>query len=99
VAAERAAALESKLNRLTLEIPAGDVKAGSVVQFDGRSLSLDSLNVALAVDPGDHVVTVASPGHAVLTLGAHVEASNPSTIVHLGGPASAPPAAVSDRKS
>ena len=50
VAAARAAALEPKLNRLAVEIvPAGEVNAGSVVQLDERSLSQDSLNVALAV--------------------------------------------------
>ena len=96
VAAARAAALEPKLNRLTVEPPGGEMKAGAEVQLDGRRVPPESLNVALAVDPGDHVVTFASPGQALLTLSAHVDASQASTIVRLG-PSVAPlvPAAAS----
>ncbi len=95
IAAQRAAALEPKLNRLTLAAPAGAVTPGTEVMLDGSRLSPDSLNAALAVDPGDHVVTVASPGQASRTLSAHVDASSPSTTLRIG-PATTPvPAAVS----
>jgi hypothetical protein len=91
VAAARAAALEPKLNRLTLESPAGEMTAGSEVQLDGKRLPPDWLNVALAVDPGDHIVTVVRPGQASLTQAVHVDAGNRATTVRLG-PAAAPAA-------
>jgi hypothetical protein len=89
VAAARAAALEPKLNRLTVEGPGSELKAGSEVQLDGRRLRPEWFNVPLAVDPGDHVITVAAPGQALLTQSVHLDASHLSTIVHLG-PAAAP---------
>jgi hypothetical protein len=91
VAAQRAAALESGLYRLTVEPPVG--ASGVEVQIDGAAMTADSLNVALAVDPGDHVVTVTAPGQAPRTLHTHLDASNPSAIVRTGEPAeSAAPA-------
>jgi hypothetical protein len=92
VAAARARALEPKLNRLTIETPPGEMKAGSEVELDGTRLPPESLNAALAVDPGDHVVTFTSPGQPSLTLNARVDASNASAIVRLGGSAGPAPA-------
>jgi len=82
VAAERAVALEPRLYRLTVSAPAA-AAAGADVQVDGMALSADSLNVALAIDPGDHVVTFSAPGQAARTFQAHVDAANPSAVVRV----------------
>jgi hypothetical protein len=95
IAAQRAAALEPKLNRLTLVAPAGEVTPETEVTLDGRRLSPESLNVALAVDPGDHVVSVASAGQPLRTLGAHVDANTPWTTLRIGPTTTPPPAVVS----
>ncbi len=95
VAAARAAALEPKLNRLTMETPSGGMMAGADVRLDGQRVPPDSLDVALAVDPGDHVVTVTTPSQPSVTFGVHVDASSPLTILRLGSPTgNAAPAAV-----
>jgi hypothetical protein len=60
IARSRAAALEPKLPRLTLQMPSAP--AGAVVLRDEVELGRASLGVPLPVDPGDHVVVVKSPG-------------------------------------
>ena len=82
VAAGRAAALEPQLYRLTVSAPAA-ATSGAEVQVDGTALSADSVNVALAIDPGDHVVTFSAPGQAARTFQAHVDATHPSAVVRV----------------
>jgi hypothetical protein len=98
VAAEHAAALEPGLSRLTVAPPDAAAKAGGQVQLDGAAVPAEYWNAAMAVDPGDHVVTFASPGQPVRTFTAHVDAGNPSTVVRIddapGAGAAAPVAAV-----
>ncbi len=64
-----------------------------------RRVPAEYWNAAIAVDPGDHVVTFASPGQPVRTFTAHVDMGNPSTIVRIdeapsigGGDGAAAPA-------
>jgi hypothetical protein len=83
VAAQHAAALESTLDRLTVSAPAAAAKAGVVVSVDGAALAPELWGTALAVDPGDHVVTVEADAQPPKTFTAHIGASNPSAIVHL----------------
>jgi hypothetical protein len=85
VAAQRAAALEPQLNRLTVDVPASAAKSGADLQLDGSALPQSFWGAPLAVDPGDHVVTMASPGQALQTFAVHVDASNLSTVAHVGG--------------
>jgi hypothetical protein len=85
IAAQRAAALEPQLNRLTVDVPASAAKSGADVQLDGSALPQAFWGAPLAVDPGDHVVTIASPGQALQTSSVHVDASNLSTVAHVGG--------------
>jgi hypothetical protein len=73
--------LEPTLPRLTIEVPRAAATHGVEVQFDGAPISTDAWNVALAVDPGDHVVEFAVAGQAVRTLHAHVDAAAPSATV------------------
>lgn len=100
VAAQRATALEPTLGRLTVSAPPQAAKAGTEVSVDGASLAQEFWGSALAVDPGDHVVTVAMDGQPARTYVAHVDASHPSAVVRVGDaePAStpAPAAATAD---
>ncbi len=91
VAAQRATALEPTLGRLTVAASPQAPKAGTEVTVDGAALSHEYWGSALAVDPGDHVVTVAMDGQPARTYVAHVDASNPSAVVHVGD--AEPPAA------
>jgi hypothetical protein len=90
VAAQRATALEPTLGRLTVSAPPQAAK-GTEVSVDGAALSRDFWGSALAVDPGDHMVTVLMDGQPARTYVAHVDASNPSAVVHVGD--AEPPAA------
>ncbi len=100
VAAQRATALEPTLDRLTVSAPPQAAKAGTEVNVDGASLAQEFWGNALAVDPGDHVVTVAMDGQPARTYVAHVDANSPSVVVRVGEaePAStpAPAAATAD---
>jgi hypothetical protein len=82
VAHGRAQALESKLNRLTVATSAGS-HDGWQVLVDGAPLPVDRWNAALAVDPGDHVITVQAPGQPPRSLSAHVDASNAAATVRI----------------
>src|SRR5579859_1952887 len=99
VAAQRAAALEPTLGRLTVSA-ASPAKPGTEVTVDGSSLPQEYWGSALAVDPGDHVVTLMADGQPAKTYVAHVDASHPTAVVSVGEPAasstpaSAPAAAV-----
>jgi hypothetical protein len=86
VAAQRAAALEPQLNRLTVEVPPSAATSGADVQLDGAALPQSFWGAPLAVDPGDHVVTIASSGQALQTSTVHVDANNLSTVARLVGP-------------
>ena len=92
VAAQRATALEPTLGRLTVSA-ASPLKPGTEVTVDGASLPPEYWGSALAVDPGDHVVTVASDAQPVKTYVAHVDASHPTAVVSVGQPDTSPAAA------
>lgn len=63
VAAQRVAALEPRLPRLTISLAPG-APAGARVFRDGVELKAASLDTALPVDPGDHEIAVEAPGRA-----------------------------------
>lgn len=75
IAASRAAALQPKLSRLTIDVPAG-VRAipGLEVRRDGQVVGAAQLGTAIAVDPGKHAIEVSAPGKetwkAEVTVGA-----------------------------
>lgn len=58
----RAEALEPRLVKLTVDVPAKSRVPGLTVTRDGAKLSAGEWGVAIPVDPGDHTVTVAAPG-------------------------------------
>jgi hypothetical protein len=92
VAHGRAQALESKLARLTVVSQAGSHEGWQVL-VDGAPLPADRWNAALAVDPGDHVITVQAPGQSPRSLSAHVDASNAAAAIRIDETAVASPAA------
>jgi tetratricopeptide (TPR) repeat protein len=63
IARERAAALEPRLPRLLIRLSSPDTPAGLVVTRDGVPLPATVLGTAVYVDPGEHEVTAAIPGH------------------------------------
>ncbi|HEV3191460.1 MAG TPA: tetratricopeptide repeat protein [Polyangiaceae bacterium] len=90
VARGRAQALESKLDRLTVVSQAGPHEGWQVL-VDGAPLPADRWNAALAVDPGDHAITVQVPGQPSRSLSAHVDASNAAAMVRIDDAAVASP--------
>jgi len=94
VAAARAQALEPKLNRVTLAFPLAAGQAAPEVTIDGTAVPAEQLNSALAIDPGDHEVRIATPGGAARVLAVHVDPNVPSLVVPLlePEPVVAPPA-------
>ncbi len=85
----RAQALEAKVNRLTVVITAAAPQDDRRVLVDGAPLPPERWNVSLAVDPGDHVVTLDRPGRAARTLHAHLDATHLAAIVEADEPAPA----------
>jgi hypothetical protein len=62
VARKRAAALEARVAKLTIEIaPAVAALAGVEVRRDGASVDRKLWGTPIPVDPGDHIVTVNAP--------------------------------------
>jgi tetratricopeptide (TPR) repeat protein len=63
-AAEHIAALDSRLARLLIELPAETAALpGLRVERDGSELGVSSLGVAMPVDPGEHSVRATAPGY------------------------------------
>ncbi len=69
----RAQALLPKVNRLTVVASRELQRAGAQIVVDGAALPAERWNIALTVDPGDHVVTVESPGRPARKLVVHVD--------------------------
>jgi hypothetical protein len=92
VASAHASALEPQVNQLTIAGSPAEGATGAIA-LDGEPVSADSLGKPLSVDPGDHTVTITSPGQPPRTFSAHVEAGALATTVTLDsvGAAPAPP--------
>lgn len=58
-AAERRAALEPRLSRIAISVPAN--VAGAKVLLDGQELGLGAIGAAIPVDPGKHFVRAVAP--------------------------------------
>lgn len=66
-AAEHALALEPRLSKLTVAVPAGAQVPGLQVERDGRELGRGAWSTAMPVDGGEHVVRATAPGKAAFT--------------------------------
>ncbi|MGH7437887.1 MAG: hypothetical protein ACRENE_19585 [Polyangiaceae bacterium] len=83
----RAAALEPSVKRVTIEVPASTPQDTALVQLDGRTVPPAMWNIAIATDPGDHLVAFQAPGKERRTYPVLV-ADEPSVVVHVGEPES-----------
>jgi hypothetical protein len=63
LARERATALEPRLGRLTIVVPAEERPEGLSVERDGVALSSATWGTALPTDAGDHRIVVKAPGY------------------------------------
>jgi serine/threonine-protein kinase len=79
VARARAHALEPKLGELTVAAGAASHEGWEVL-VDGTRLPPQQWNVALAMDPGDHVVTIKAPEQAPRTVKAHVDGGSQASV-------------------
>ena len=61
-ARERAAELEPKLSRLTLQLDAGADHPGLEIELDGASLGRAVVGAPMPIDPGKHTLRVSAPG-------------------------------------
>jgi hypothetical protein len=61
-ARDRAAAIEPKLSRLTIGVPAPSRVAGLAVKRDDIELGQAQWGEAMPVDPGEHLVSATAPG-------------------------------------
>jgi hypothetical protein len=89
----RALALEGRLTRLTVEVPASAVADHWEVRVDGAVLDARDWNAALPIDPGHHEVARIAPGRAVRTLPVEVDQAGPAVIVRLDEAPPPPPPA------
>jgi hypothetical protein len=87
-ARERAAALETRLSRLRIEVPepSRDMK----IERDGQDVGKAAWGTAMPVDPGNHVITVSAPGKKDWTSELEVPASNRTISVKVPALADAP---------
>jgi hypothetical protein len=85
IAHARALALEPRLSGLTLAAPPATRGQGPEVLLDGARIPPQEWNTAMAVDPGDHVVTVNVAGQPSRNLIAHVDAGKRTARVEIDG--------------
>jgi hypothetical protein len=62
VARKRADALEGKLFRLTVVVPAPTVVEGLAIARDGEAVGRAQWGAAVPIDPGEHVIVAVAPG-------------------------------------
>jgi hypothetical protein len=93
LARAREAALERRLSGLTIVIPPSVARtAPEVVLDESTPVPPQEWNAPMAVDPGDHVVTVHVPGQAPIRLTAHAHDGDRSTRVSVADQAATPEA-------
>jgi hypothetical protein len=83
VARGRAQALEPKVHRLTVVVGPTVPRVGLRVLRDGAPVSPEEWGLAVAVDPGDHVVVASAPDHVNRTLAVHVGPESPTAIARI----------------
>lgn len=67
-AAYHISALEPRLSRLTIVVPAAADLTGLVVERDGRELGRGAWSTAIPIDGGEHVVRATAPGRQPFTM-------------------------------
>jgi hypothetical protein len=98
-ARERAAALEGKLVRLTINVAPGAAAPGLAVKRDGTAVPEQLWGTPLPLDPGEHVITASAPGKVEVTLKGMIDPQRPSPLVITIPPlADAPKSEVVDKR-
>jgi hypothetical protein len=83
VARGRAQTLEPKLDRLTVIVDPRVPRVGLRVLLDGAPVAPEEWGLAVAVDPGDHVVIASSPDHPDRTIPVHVGPESPTATARI----------------
>jgi hypothetical protein len=83
VAHARSQGLEPKLSGLTIAVPPSAGREPPEILLDGARVPPEEWNAAMAVDPGDHVITINAAGRAPQTVTAHVDPGNRHAIVRV----------------
>ena len=73
VARTRAAALETQLSRLTLNVEA--LHVGLEITLDGASMTPATWGIATPIDPGDHQLVASAPGYQTWKGVVHIDAA------------------------
>ncbi len=90
VARDRAAALEARLARLTIQVSAGDTP-GLEVRLDGEVMGRPAWGAAAPIDPGAHAIVVSATGHEPRSYDVTIAAAEQKTLaVALGAAVEAP---------
>ncbi len=79
-ARERAAALEPKLNRLSISLASGAEVPGIEVRGDGRPLDRALWGRPIPIDPGEHSVSASAPGKQPWSKKVQVSAADTATV-------------------
>jgi hypothetical protein len=90
VARERAAALESKLSRVRIVVPAELAGAALTITRDGSPLPASLVGTPIPVDPGTHTIRVAAEGKEPWETTVDVPANGKTVDVKVPVPASKP---------
>lgn len=80
LARERAAALEAKLAKLTIEVSADAAVDGLVIKRDGVAIGKNTWGTPLPIDPGAHVVQATAPGKLAWSSKVQVVAKATATV-------------------
>jgi len=87
VAHTHASTLESEVNRVVVVVSPAIPIAGAELRIDAAGpIPRSEWQTGVAVDPGDHTVTLAVPGTATRTVKAHVDAPSRSVTVTIEDP-------------
>ncbi|WP_437561886.1 tetratricopeptide repeat protein [Sorangium sp. So ce542] len=90
-AREGAAALEARLARLLVEVPAGSAAPGLSVRRNGQELAPVLWGTAMPVDPGAYTVEASAPGRLPWSTTAAVDPAGGTATVTVPPLAAAPP--------
>jgi hypothetical protein len=83
VAKKRAEALEPKLSRLVIRVPAASNAGGLTIIRDGKDIARPVWGTAIPIDPGPHEVKASAPGKKPWTTKVDVESGGVTTTLDI----------------
>jgi tetratricopeptide (TPR) repeat protein len=87
----RAAELEPKLSRLTLQLDAGADHAGLEIELDGATLGRAVIGASMPIDPGQHTLRASAPGKKPWTQAIEIAALADQKVLSIPRLEDAPP--------